>query len=102
MLTAEQVSSSWKEVMKRVLAPVVALGVPVLGARPHGNESNSDRRSTGQRQNTWRCWPVVRLVSKRRSICRASNLREYAGIAAYDGLTALNRSLEEIEKLGQR
>ena len=131
VLTAENVSSSGKEVMKRVLAPVVALGVPVLGAIsdaqesleqaiaelwpniPHqlcqfhvlreasrpiyeqdrtrdrlrcanpsrsacarcaNNWSNSDRRPRGQRQNNWRCWPIMPLGSKRRSIWRASNL----------------------------
>lgn len=39
VLTAENVSSSGKEVMKRVLAPVVALGVPVLGAISDAQES---------------------------------------------------------------
>jgi hypothetical protein len=39
LLNAENVSSSEKEVMKRVLAPVVVLGLPVLGAISDAQES---------------------------------------------------------------
>jgi hypothetical protein len=39
LLAAENVTSSEKEVMKRVLAPVIALGVPVLGAISDAQES---------------------------------------------------------------
>jgi hypothetical protein len=39
VLTADNVTSSDKEVMKRVLAPVVSLGVPVLGAISDAQES---------------------------------------------------------------
>jgi len=39
VLTAENVTVSDKEMMKRVLAPVIALGVPVLGAISDAQES---------------------------------------------------------------
>jgi hypothetical protein len=158
VLTAENVSSSGKEVMKRVLAPVVALGVPVLGAISDAQESlrqaiaelwptiahqlcqfhvlreasrpiyEQDRKLKVQMRK-----PIQERVRKVRKqleqqretatgpeaeqlavladyalgIQTAINLEgkqpfEYAGIAVYDDLAALHRSLQEIEKKGQQ
>ncbi len=158
VLTAENVLSSGKEVMKRVLAPIVALGVPVLGAISDAQESleqaiaelwpsiphqlcqfhvlreasrpiyEQDRKLKVEMRK-----PIQERVRKVRKqleqqrqtatgpeaeqlavladyalgIQTAINLEgkqpfDYAGIAAYDALTALQRSLEEVEKKGQR
>lgn len=158
MLTAENVISSEKEVMKRVLAPVVALGVPVLGAISDAQESlqqaiadlwpsiphqlcqyhvlreasrpiyEQDRKLKVEMRKPIqeRVRKVRKQLEQQRQAARgpeaeqlavladytlgiqtAINLEgkqpfDYAGIAAYDGLAALHRSLEEVEKKGKQ
>jgi hypothetical protein len=158
LLTADNVSSSDKEVMKRVLAPVMALGVPVLGAISDAQESiqlaiaelwpsiphqlcqfhvlreasrpiyEQDRKLKVEMRK-----PIQERVRKVRKqlehqretatgpeaeqlavlgdyalgIQTAINLEgkqpfDYAGIAAHQALTALHRSLQQIEKKGQQ
>ena len=158
MLTADNVTVSDKEMMKRVLAPVIALGVPVLGAISDAQESiqlaiaelwptiphqlcqfhvlreasrpiyEQDRklkvemrkpiqervrkvRKQLQQQRQTATGPEAEqlavLADYALGIQTAINLEgkqpfEYAGIAAYDALTAIHRSLEEVEKRGQQ
>jgi hypothetical protein len=158
LLTAENVLSSEKEVMKRVLAPVVALGVPVLGAISDAQEAlqqaiadlwpsiphqlcqyhvlreasrpiyEQDRKLKVEMRK-----PIQERVRKVRKqleqqrqtatgpeaeqlavvadyalgIQTAIKLEgkqpfDYAGLAAYDALMALHKSLKEIEKKGQQ
>jgi hypothetical protein len=158
VLTAENVLSSEKEVMKRVLAPVVALGVPVLGAISDAQESlqqaiadlwpsiphqlcqyhvlreasrpiyEQDRKLKVEMRKSIqeRVRKVRKQLEQQRQtatgpeaeqlavvadyalgIQTAINLEgkqpfDYAGLAAYDALTALHKSLEEVEKKGQQ
>ncbi len=157
LLTADNVTVSDKEAMKRVLAPVIALGVPVLGAISDAQESiqlaiadlwpaiphqlcqfhvlreasrpiyEQDRkvkvemrkpiqervrkvRKQLEQQRQTATGPeaeqVAVLADYALGIQTAINLEgnqpfEYAGIAVYDALTAIHRSLEEAEKRGQ-
>jgi hypothetical protein len=158
VLTAANVTVSAKEMMKRVLAPVIALAVPVLGAISDAQESiqlaiaelwptiphqlcqfhvlreasrpiyEQDRKLKvemrkpiqervrkvrkqleQQRQTTTgpEAEQVAVLADYALGIQTAINLEgkqpfDYAGIAVYDALTALHRSLEEVEKRGQQ
>ncbi len=158
VLTAENVLSSEKEVMKRVLAPVVALGVPVLGAISDAQESlqqaiadlwpsiphqlcqfhvlreasrpiyEQDRKLKVEMRKSIqeRVRKVRKQLEQQRQtatgpeaeqlavvadyalgIQTAINLEgkqpfDYAGIAAYDALMALHKSLKESEKKGQQ
>ena len=158
LLTSANVTCSDKEAMKRVLAPVVALGLPVLGAISDAQESiqlaiadlwpsiphqlcqyhvlreasrpiyEQDRKlkvemrkpiqervrkvrtqleHQGQMATGPEAEQVAVLADYALGIQTAINLEgkqpfEYAGIAAYDGLTALHRSLEEVEKKGKQ
>lgn len=157
VLTADNVTSSDKEVMKRVLAPVVALGVPVLGAISDAQESiglaiaalwptiphqlcqfhvlreasrpiyEQDRQLKVQMRKAiqQRVRPVRRQLEQQSQtatgaeqeqlavladyalgVQTAVNLDgkqpfDYAGIAVYDALTAIHRSLQEVEKRGR-
>ncbi len=158
LLNAENVSSSEKEVMKRVLAPVAALGLPVLGAISDAQESlqqaiadlwpsiphqlcqfhvlreasrpiyDQDRKLKVQMRKPLqeRVREVRKQLDRQRQtatgpeaeqltvladyalgIQTAINLEGkqpfvYAGIAAYDALTALQGSLEQVEKKGRQ
>lgn len=158
LLNAENVFSSEKEVMKRVLAPVAALGLPVLGAISDAQESlqqaiadlwpsiphqlcqfhvlreasrpiyDQDRklkvqmrkplqervrevRKQLERQRQTATGPEAEqlavLADYALGIQTAINLEgkqpfEYAGLAAYDALTALQGSLEQVEKKGRQ
>jgi hypothetical protein len=88
VLTAENVTASDKEMMKRVLAPVIAVGVPVLGAGSSAQESIQLAIAE--------LWPIIP-----HHLCQFHVLRE-ASRPIYDALTALQRSLEEVEKRGQQ
>jgi hypothetical protein len=157
VLTAENVTCSDKEAMKRLLAPVVALGVPVLGAISDAQESirlaiaevwpqiphqlcqfhvlrdasepiyEQDRNLKVQMRKAiqQRVRPVRQQLEKQSQkatgaeaeqlavlgeyalgVQTAVNLDgkqpfDYAGIAAYDALTALQTSLQEAEKKGR-
>lgn len=158
LLHAENVSFSEKEVMKRVLAPVVAFGLPVLGAISDAQESlqqaiaelwpsipyqlcqfhvlreasrpiyEQDRkrkvemrkpiqqrvrevRKQLERQRQTATGPeaeqLAMLADYALGIQTAINLEgkqpfAYAGLATYDALTALQGSLEQVEKKGQQ
>ena len=158
VLTADNVTCSDKEVMKRVLAPVVALGVPVLGAISDAQESiglaiaelwppiphqlcqfhvlrdasapmyEQDRKLKVEMRKAiqQRVRPVRKQLEKQRQtatgaeagqlavladyalgVQTAVNLDgkqpfDYAGIAASEALTAIQSSLQEIEKKGRR
>lgn len=158
LLNAENVTSSEKEVMKRVLAPVAALGLPVLGAISDAQESlqqaiadlwpsiphqlcqfhvlreasrpiyDQDRKLKVQMRKPLqeRVREVRKQLDRQRQtatgpeaeqlavladyalgIQTAINLEGkqpfvYAGIAAYDALTALQGSLEQVEKKGRQ
>jgi hypothetical protein len=158
VLTADNVTMSDKETMKRVLAPIIALGVPVLGAGSAAQESiqlaiaelwpaiphqlcqfhvlreasrpiyEQDRKLKVEMRK-----PIQERVRKVRKqleqprqtttgpeaeqlavladyalgIQTAINLEgkqpfDYAGIAVSNALTAIQRSLEEVEKRGQQ
>ncbi len=156
VLTADNVTSSEKEVMKRVLGPVVALGVPVLGAISDAQESIQQaiaelwptiphqlcqfqvlrdasqpiyeqdrklkvemRKAIQQRVRSVRKQlehqqqtaigaeqeQLAVLTDYALGVQTAVNLDgkqpfDYAGIAAYEALTAIQRSLGEVEKKG--
>ncbi len=158
VLTADNVTCSDKEGMKRVLAPVVALGVPVLGAISDAQESiqlaiaelwpeiphqlcqfhvlrdasdpiyEQDRKLKVEMRKPiqQRVRAVRKQLEKQRqtatgaeqeqvevladyalAVQTAVNLDgkqpfDYAGIAAYDALTAIHTSLQEVEKKGRR
>ena len=158
VLTAANVTVSDKEMMKRVLAPVMALAVPVLGAISDAQESiqlaiaelwptiphqlcqfhvlreasrpiyEQDRklkvemrkpiqervrkvRKQLEQQRQKATGPeaeqVAVLAEYALGIQTAINLEgkqpfDYAGLAVYDALTALHKSLEEVEKRGQQ
>jgi hypothetical protein len=158
VLTADNLTHSEKEVMKRLLAPVLALGVPVLGAISDAQESiqlaiaelwptiphqlcqfhvlrdasrpiyEQDRNLKVQMRKAIQ--QKVRSVRKQLEhqsqtatgaeqeqlevladyalgIQTAVNLDgkqpfDYAGIAAYEALTAIQSSLQEAEKRGRQ
>jgi hypothetical protein len=158
VLNAENVVSSETEVMKRVLAPIVALGLPVLGAISDAQESlqqaiadlwpsiphqlcqfhvlreasrpiyEQDRklkvemrkpiqqrvrevRKQLERQRQTATGPEAEqlavLADYALGIQTAINLEgkqpfAYAGLAAYEALTALQGSLEQVEKKGRQ
>lgn len=157
VLTADNVTSSEKEVMKRVLGPVVALGVPVLGAISDAQESiqqaiaelwptiphqlcqfhvlrdashpiyeqdrklkvemrkpiqqrvRAVRKQLEKQQHTAtgaQAEQLAVLTDYALGIQTAVNLDgkqpfDYAGIAAYEALTAIQSSLEAVEKKGR-
>lgn len=158
VLTADNVTVSDKEMMKRVLAPVIALGVPVLGAISDAQESirlaiaelwpsiphqlchyhvlreasrpiyEQDRklkvemrkplqervrkvRQQLEQQRQMATGPeaeqVAVLADYALGVQTAINLEgkqpfDYAGLAAYDALTALHKRVEAVEKRGQQ
>ena len=157
LLTAENVTCSDKEAMKRLLAPVVALGVPVLGAISDAQESiqlaiadlwptiphqlcqfhvlreasrpiyEQDRKlkvemrkaiqqrvravrkqlehqsqtATGAEQEQLEVLADYALAVQTAVNLDGKQPFDYAGIAAYDALTAIQSSLEAVEKRGR-
>lgn len=158
VLTAENVTCSDKEVMKRVLAPVVALGVPVLGAISDAQESiglaiaelwptiphqlcqfhvlrdasdpiyEQDRNLKVQMRKViqQRVRSVRKQLEKQSQTATGAEAEQlavlgdyalgvqtavnldgkqpfdYAGIAAYEALTAIQSSLQEVAKKGRQ
>lgn len=158
LLTAANVTCSDKEAMKRLLAPVMALGVPLLGAISDAQESiqqaiaelwpqiphqlcqfhvlrdasepiyEQDRKLKVQMRKAiqQRVRPIRKQLDKQQQTATGAQAEQlavladyalgvqtavnldgkqpfdYAGLASYEALTAIQDSLEAVEKKGRQ